>query len=220
MFGFRFEENFNNPYLSKSITEFWRRWHVSLGNWFRDYVYIPLGGSRVKTGRHLINLFIVWSLTGIWHGANYTFIAWGIWYFLLLVLEKYLIKPEQLESKTTRTLWHALSLICVMVGWVIFNARDIGFAKQYILALLGITGNGYYIDAHVISSLREYGFYILAGVLWAVPIPNLLERGKLSSLYERKWFDMIEPVVGLFLFLWAVSFLILGAHNPFIYFNF
>lgn len=219
MFGFRFDENFNYPYVSASLTEFWRRWHISLGTWFRDYVYIPLGGSRVKVGRHVINFLIVWLLTGIWHGANYTFIAWGLWYFFLLVIEKYIVKPERIKNALIKFMWRLITLLCIVFGWVLFNARDIGFAKQYICALLGITGNGYYIDGYLLSTLQEYGFFIIVAVLFAFPVPGILYKSRLFHS-KKDYLSIAEPLVGMVLFLWAVSYLILGVHNPFIYFNF
>lgn len=136
IFGFDFKENFDYPYMSKSITEFWRRWHMSLGEWFRDYVYIPLGGSKVSVTRHLFNLFVVWMLTGIWHGANYTFIAWGLGYFILLVIEKYFIKPWKRNSVIFRNVWRVCALLCVNFGWVIFNASGLRKGIQYCCAMV------------------------------------------------------------------------------------
>lgn len=138
MFGFHFLENFDYPYVSKSISEFWRRWHISLGSWFRDYVYFPLGGSRVKSKTRLVfNLFVVWFLTGIWHGANWTFIVWGLMYFILIALEK-LTRFE----KKLGVLGHVYSMFFVVIGWVIFRAENIGQAVQYIATMLDFSGGG------------------------------------------------------------------------------
>lgn len=117
IFGFRFQENFNYPYMASSITDFWKRWHISLSQWFRDYVYIPLGGSRVTVGRHIVNMFIVWTLTGLWHGANYTFILWGMIYFVFLTIEKYIIKPEK-RRKVVKCMWRVVTLCIVIIAWV------------------------------------------------------------------------------------------------------
>ena len=126
MFGFQFLENFRYPYLSVSVSEFWRRWHISLGSWFRDYVYIPLGGSRVKTKVRLIgNLFVVWTLTGIWHGANWTFLLWGLWYFLLLTFEKMTGIPQNLQKKSGKILYYIFTILCVIWGWVLFRADSV-----------------------------------------------------------------------------------------------
>ena len=220
MFGFHFDENFNYPYMSRSVTEFWRRWHISLGTWFRDYVYIPLGGSRVGPFHHFINIFVVWLLTGIWHGANFTFIAWGLWYFLLLVLEKYIVKPEKRSSIWLRNIWRVITLLCVIFGWVLFNSDGVGIGVQYCLAMLGITGDGFHLDAYLLSSLREYGFFVFAGIVFAAPIADILQKKIMGKRILQSVYAVLEPILSMLLFLWAISFLVLGAHNPFIYFNF
>ena len=138
MFGFKYLENFNYPYISKSITEFWRRWHISLSSWFRDYVYIPLGGSRKGKTRQIINLFIVWMLTGLWHGANYTFVLWGLLYFALLVFEKFIIKPNRL-NKQFSIIWGIVTLMIVNIEWVIFNSPNIRSSLRFIAAMFGHT---------------------------------------------------------------------------------
>ena len=140
IFGFVFLENFDYPYVSRSVTEFWRRWHMSLGQWFRDYVYIPLGGSRVSTPRHILNMLIVWLLTGIWHGANFTFIAWGLGYFVLLVIEKYIIKPEKRNSSIPSVVWRIVTLAAINFGWVMFNSAGCRDGIRYCLAMLGAYG--------------------------------------------------------------------------------
>ena len=125
MFGFTFAENFNYPYISRTVTEFWRRWHISLSQWFRDYVYIPLGGSRVSVIKNIRNMLVVWLLTGIWHGANFTFIFWGLGYFVLLVMEKYLLKPSERKSRILKIFWQIVTLLCVNWGWVMFNSPSL-----------------------------------------------------------------------------------------------
>lgn len=151
IFGFNFEENFNYPYISKSVTEFWRRWHISLGQWFRDYVYIPLGGSKVSILRHLLNMFIVWLLTGIWHGANYTFIVWGLGWFILLVIEKYIVKPDKRKNLLTRIIWQIFTLLSVNFGWVIFNSNSIRQGIHYCQAMMG----RYAVSVVLDGELRE-----------------------------------------------------------------
>lgn len=131
MFGFHFPENFNYPYISKSATEFWRRWHMTLGSWFRDYVYIPLGGNRVSPARHILNLFIVWALTGAWHGANWTFLCWGLFYFVLLVIEK-----ETGFTKKIGSFAHIYALAAIILGWTLFRSPDISSASSYISVML------------------------------------------------------------------------------------
>ena len=233
MFGFEFLENFDYPYISRSITEFWRRWHMSLGQWFRDYVYFPLGGSRVKPARHILNLLIVWLLTGIWHGANFTFIAWGIAYFVLLVFEKYVIRPERFmphaSTDKSRKIslivcgisWQIVTLLCVNFLWVLFNSPSMNYAMNYLLSMAGWfrtpLGAG---SPQVIRVLREYGIYYLFGILFATPVAKRIELKLSGSKGGVFLLNTILPVLYLLMFLWAVSFLVLGAHNPFIYFNF
>ena len=233
MFGFEFLENFDYPYISRSVTEFWRRWHMSLGQWFRDYVYFPLGGSRVKPARHILNLLIVWLLTGIWHGANFTFIAWGIAYFVLLVFEKYVIHPERFmphaSADKNRKIslivcgiaWQIVTLLYVNFLWVLFNSPSMNYAMNYLLSMAGWfrapLGAG---SPQVIRVLREYGIYYLLGILFATPVAKRIELKLSGSKGGVFLMNAILPVLYLLMFLWAVSFLVLGAHNPFIYFNF
>lgn len=220
IFGFDIEENFNYPYFSKSITDFWRRWHISLGRWFRDYVYISLGGSRVNIAKHIRNLFVVWLLTGIWHGANYTFIVWGLFYFVLLVVEKFFIKPEKDRGKLLRGLWQIVTLILVNFGWVIFNSSSLKSGLQYCLRMLGIYGERVIVDSNVMWSLREYGIFMILGILFAAPFTSWMNN-KLDNVgWSSCIRTVILPIGYCAVFLWAVSYLVLGAHNPFIYFNF
>jgi len=206
MFGFTFEENFNYPYLSKTCTEFWRRWHISLGQWFRDYVYIPLGGSRAGTPRCVFNLFAVWALTGIWHGANYTFIAWGLLFFALLCAEKWIFRPQGWTNPAAVFLWRVLTLFCVVCSWVLFNSPTLSSALAYCAGLIGIGVNGL-LGVTARRLLREHGVFFLAGLLFSVPVARRLPRAAAFFLQAAA-------------FLWAVSFVVLGSHNPFIYFNF
>lgn len=216
IFGFEFEENFNYPYISKSVTEFWRRWHISLGQWFRDYVYIPLGGSRVPVVRNIMNLFVVWLLTGLWHGASWSFVAWGLGYFILLVIEKFIIKPEK-RNRVFGFIWRIITLLCVNFGWVIFNSVGIGLGIRYCLGMIGYYHSQWTIDADVVYCLREYGIYMLMGIVFSTPVAGMLSArtGKLEMVKS-----IAVPICYGLAFLWAVSFLILGVHNPFIYFNF
>lgn len=219
MFGFEFEENFNYPYISGSVTEFWRRWHISLGSWFRDYVYIPLGGSRVSVPRHICNLLIVWLLTGLWHGARVSFVLWGLWYFVWLLLEKFVVRPEERKNRLARNVWRLITLLVVNLGWILFNTESIPLLQQYVLNMAGYFKNPW-IDTAFIACMREYGAYLLAGIAFATPIvPWIREKmgrvpaGRICATY-------IVPFLYMLAFLWAVSFIVLGSHNPFIYFNF
>lgn len=218
MLGFEFEENFNYPYISKSITEFWRRWHISLGRWFRDYVYIPLGGSRVSVPRHILNMAVVWILTGLWHGANYTFLVWGFMYFIALTAEKYLIKPDKRKSKIFSVVYRILVLAYVNLGWILFNAEGVRPGIRYCLSMVGVHYGNPLVDMETIRMLREYGSFLLLGILFAAPVAPWIS-GKLTGklAFVGKY---ILPVLYAVGFLWAVSYLILGAHNPFVYFKF
>ena len=140
MFGFHFLENFNYPYMSTSISEFWRRWHISLGSWFRDYLYFPLGGSRVSKGRNVFNLFVVWSLTGLWHGANFTFIAWGLMYFVLIAMEK-LTGFDKKKGKGLMPFKWLYTILFVVLGWVLFRADSITDAFEYIKSMFALNSN-------------------------------------------------------------------------------
>jgi len=219
VFGFEFEENFNYPYIAKSATEFWRRWHISLGQWFRDYVYIPLGGSHVPVLRHVLNIFVVWILTGLWHGASWSFVAWGLGYFILLFIEKFIVKPSK-RNCVLRIFWQILTLISVNFGWVIFNSVGISMGLRYCLGMLGYYNTNWAIDSNVIYFLREYGVYMLMGIVFSMPVAGMLNAQieKFEILNRIKL--IVIPVGYGIVFLWAVSFLILGMHNPFIYFNF
>ncbi|GHV25973.1 hypothetical protein FACS18948_0600 [Clostridia bacterium] len=223
MFGFHFLENFDYPYMSKSISEFWRRWHKSLGEWFRDYVYFPLGGSRVDTKfRLVLNLLVVWLLTGVWHGANWTFLLWGLFYFALITFEKLANIPKRFAGRAAQVGYRVFTLICVMLGWALFRAKDLPAAWGYMRSMFGASGNPL-TSVDVIYSLREYWFFFAAAILCSTDIFRRL-RSRLDDLQERVWYarvaDVFSVALSLALFIWSVSFLILGAHNPFVYFNF
>lgn len=222
MFGFHFLENFNYPYISKSISEFWRRWHMSLGQWFRDYVYFPLGGSHVKSKARLVfNLFVVWSLTGAWHGASWHFIFWGLMYFVLITFEKLTGYPQKFESNLAKTVYRIFTLLCVLGGWVLFRAPGLKAAIKYGLSMFALLGNPIFCD-NVILTFREYWMFLLLATLCSTELfKNAATR---LNVPERKTLRLITNTVSvvfyIFCFLWAISFIILGAHNPFIYFNF
>lgn len=165
MFGFHFPENFNYPYISKSITEFWRRWHISLSTWFKDYIYIPLGGSRVNSKTRLVfNVFVVWFLTGVWHGANWTFIVWGLMYFVLLILEKFFHMDEKMGMFK-----NLYTMFFVMMGWVLFRSDSLSAALVYIRSMFGFGCKGF-IDAYVIQYFKQYILYFIMGILCCFPI--------------------------------------------------
>lgn len=219
LFGFKFLENFDYPYISKSVTEFWRRWHMSLGQWFRDYVYIPLGGSKTTLLKHIRNMFIVWLLTGIWHGANYTFILWGLIYFVLLVIEKYIVKPEKRSLFFSKVIWRTITLLAVNFAWVIFNSTTWQEGIEFCLAMVGCFGVKTTIDPSIYRYLREYGIFLLSGIFFSTPLMKQFEEA-LENTKFKYIKSVVEPILCAVLFLWALSYILLGAHNPFIYFNF
>lgn len=218
MFGFHFDENFRYPYMAANITEFWRRWHITLSSWFRDYIYIPLGGSQKGLGKSVRNLFVVWLLTGIWHGADYTFIIWGLGYFVLLVLEKYIIKPQQ-RATVFQECYRIVTLFFVMILWVIFNSGTLADACNYIRTLIGWNRNALLVGKDIFY-MKEYGVILLWSLFCAVPILPYLSKCMKKNRGTAMVLEVIKPVVFLFVFLYSVSFCVMGAHNPFIYFNF
>ena len=226
MFGFHFPENFDYPYISKSTSEFWRRWHISLGTFFRDYVYIPLGGNRVNSKWHLVfNLFIVWFLTGLWHGANWTFISWGLLYFVSISLEK-LIGFEKLGdgSIAITALKRTYTMLVVIFGWVLFHSSTIGQAWLYIKAMLGL-GSAGMTNPVMTELLNEYTIFLVCGILFSMPVPKILSgwhegRIKDGSPIFSGITTAIYSVILMAVFFLSMAYLIKGSYNPFIYFNF
>jgi D-alanyl-lipoteichoic acid acyltransferase DltB (MBOAT superfamily) len=212
MFGFNFQENFNYPYISKSITEFWRRWHISLGAWFKDYVYIPLGGNRVGRKKLVFNLFIVWLLVGIWHGANWTFVVWGMLYFVILVFEKlssfYKYNKLNLFSKILR---HIYVLTIIIFAWVIFRATNLQEAYIYIKSMLGLTGN-HFIDNMTLKYIWDYIILIIIAVTAVCPLKDKIKQTKFTQI--------LYVIYISFIFILSLIFVINGTFSPFIYFNF
>lgn len=214
MFGFRFQENFRHPYSSHSIAEFWRRWHISLSSWFRDYLYIPLGGSR--TGKTVRNLFLVWLATGLWHGANWTFIAWGLFYFALLFLERF----RGLGKGWPKWLQWAFTFLMVNLGWVLFRGDTLEHAWLYFLSMLGAGGGE---SGFALLHLREYAVPLTAAILLMFPpSPRLITRGRqlLSRPIPAVIFGGINALALLLLLLICLCYLVKGTYNPFVYFSF
>lgn len=219
MFGFHFDENFNYPYMANSISDFWRRWHISLGTWFRDYVYIPLGGSRVKKTRVILNLFIVWALTGIWHGANWTFVLWGIFYFFLLVFEKVTDLPKRLTSVCSKLIYRFITLGAVIGGWIVFRSESLSAVYRYVKTMFGF-GNGGLHDERCVLYLKEYWIFWICGMILCVPLGECLKKRFLRHKNVDKVWLFIKPFLLSFLFIVAIMYLVVNDYNPFIYFNF
>jgi len=223
MFGFHFRENFLHPYASRSVSEFWRRWHVSMGTWFRDYVYFPLGGSRVRTrARLVLNLLAVWFLTGLWHGADWTFVCWGLMYFALITAEKILgFRPEG-HGLIRETLGRLYAGFFVLCGWVLFRADSFAAAGRYLGAMFG-RGVPALHDPAFLLLLRENAPLLAAAVLLSLPVAPALERlaDRLCATPGRAAARAVLRAAWLsLLFAASLSFVAKGAHNPFLYFNF
>ncbi len=221
IFGIGCHENFNYPYCTQSISEFWRRWHITLGRWFRDYIYIPLGGSRSGgKWRVYFNLFVVWLLTGIWHGANYTFIFWGLTYFIAISAEKYLGLPDRLKSGVSKALYRVFTLIFINLEWVMFNSSDIKNGLSYIFHMF-VSGGSAMSDARAMAILQEYGIILIAAVVFATPvIPKIKEMLSDHEGLPAKAADVCMACVLAVLFIFSISFVIAGQNNPFLYGNF
>lgn len=216
MFGFDFLENFNYPYISKSVTEFWRRWHISLSSWFRDYIYIPLGGNR--SGNVYFNLLVVFLVTGLWHGAAWNFVLWGLWHGMFLIIER-IIKKNNIRFKIPGTIKWAITMLVVIVGWVLFRAPNLEFAWEYIKVMFSMKMNKnmsmtafWYLTPKVIVTL-------ILGIMASLPL-NQYAKKKFSIL-EGTYFKIILMNIGtIILFFFSIMYVITSTYNPFIYFRF
>lgn len=217
MFGFHFNENFNYPYTASSVTDFWRKWHISLSSWFRDYVYIPLGGSRCAKWKNYRNLACVWILTGIWHGANWTFILWGILYLVLLVIEKSTpILAWIKKSRVFGFVYRIFTLLCVNFAWVLFRADNLSKAKDFIAAMFGAN----HVALHNLLATymwRDACVLLLVAMLLSWPVKNFFAK-KLES--KETAYQVIRTVGSLFLLILSVAYMVRTSYDPFIYFNF
>ena len=216
MLGFHFVENFNYPFISKSITEFWRRWHMSLGTWFRDYVYIPLGGSRCSKIKNIRNIFVVWLLTGFWHGAEWTFIAWGVYFGILLMIEKTFLL-DKLNSH--KFMGHIYVFFLIIFSFIIFDATTItdGFAN--IGGLFGMGGVPL-ISEPTVYYLKSYAIMFLIAMIGATPLPKMAVQKLLQNVMAQKVINIIEPIVMVIILIVATGYLVDGSFNPFLYFRF
>ena len=214
LFGFRFPENFQYPYISRSITEFWRRWHISLGTWFRDYVYIPLGGNRKGKPRQFLNIFIVWMLTGFWHGAAWNFLFWGLWFAVLLIIEKTFLLRHLEKS---RVLGRFYVLLAVIFSFVLFDASGLSAALVCITQLLGLGGLPL-SSPQAAYLLGSNALLLTAAMVGATPAPKIA-----AQVIARRWprvSSLLEPVMLVLLLLLCTAFLVDGSYNPFLYFRF
>lgn len=215
MFGFEFNMNFNYPYVSKSTTEFWRRWHISLSSWFRDYVYIPLGGNRVSKIKHIRNLLIVWFLTGLWHGAAWNFVAWGLYYGVILIIEKYFLSP--VLDRLPDVVRHIYSIVLVVIGWVLFFSSSFGQAADYIRVMFGAGAHGF-ADRESMYLLTSNLILWLILIFGSTPLVHFRYEHMLRS---KKWnTTIINSVVYAALFIVCIAYLVTETYNPFLYFRF
>lgn len=205
MLGFHFPENFNYPYISKNITEFWSRWHMTLSSWFKEYVYIPLGGNRVGKARHIFNIFVVWFLTGFWHGADYNFILWGMYFFVVLILEKYFFL--KILEKAPKFISRIYTLIIIMFSWVLFTSTDLKDIGTFFTSL----GSKPFFSGEVTSFLLQYGILFIIGILFSTPKPK--------EMFEKQK-EAVQIVMLTIVFILSIAALVAGNYNPFLYFRF
>ena len=216
MLGFNFPENFNYPYMAKSITDFWRRWHMTLSSWFRDYVYIPLGGNKKGVLKQIRNILIVWSLTGLWHGASWNFIVWGLYFGILLILEKFILKKY--FSNVPKFIKGIYTLFLVMISFVIFQGDNLSNDFNIIKGLFGLNGE-LFINNVTLYYLKGYVLFIVLGVIGATNyVKNLVI--KISNGKGKKIINILEPIYLLILLIIVTMYLIDSSYNPFLYFRF
>ena len=214
--GFEFMENFNYPYISKSVTEFWRRWHISLGSWFRDYVYIPLGGNRCSKPRQFFNILVVWLLTGFWHGAEWNFPVWGLYFAILLLIEKSFLLDKLKKSKVIS---HIYVMFLVIISFVIFNADGMGGAVSDLSGMFGFAGVPV-SSAEFVYYLRSYLPVIIFALIGATPLPKKIIEKIRKKDTGNKILNILEPFVCIGLFILITAYLVDGSFNPFLYFRF
>ena len=211
IFGFRFVENFNYPYISKSVTEFWRRWHISLGSWFRDYVYIPMGGNRVSRGRWVLNILTVWMLTGLWHGAAWNFVLWGLFFAVLLLLEKWIPGLQKLPG----LLRHGYVLLLICISFVLFNGESLAQVGQDLGGMFGLRGLPA-VTGQTLYYLQSYGLLFILGIIGATPV---VKRTALC-LSQTAWGTVLELGVLALILIVCTAYLVDGSFSPFLYFRF
>jgi len=221
MVGFHYKENFNYPYISNSVTEFWRRWHISLSSFFRDYVYIPLGGNRKGSKRTILNLFIVWGLTGLWHGASWNFVFWGLYYFVFLVIEKNLL-AEKLKN-LPRAVGHIYTIFVVYIGWIIFKFTDLSHLGLMLKGMFGLNHNGF-MNLEVAMSFKNNIFLIIVAIIACTPLARNFYKWMSRQCktifvfkYLRRFIEIVGPAVLLVI---ATMALVGNSYNPFLYFQF
>lgn len=215
MFGFSFPENFNYPYIARSITQFWRRWHISLGTWFKEYVYVPLGGNRRGGLRQIRNIAVVWILTGLWHGAYWNFVLWGVYYGVLLVLEKFVL--NRILERLPAVVSSLYTMAVVMIGWAIFSWQDMANAPQFMKTMFGL-GTGPGLNDAFYYGIRCYGFLLIAGIIGCTPLVKRLGEWLFPDGTIRRTVGQLVFVAAVFVL--SVAMLVNSTYNPFLYFRF
>lgn len=217
MFGFEFTENFNYPYISSSITEFWRRWHISLGTWFRDYIYIPLGGSRVNKAKFIRNIIIVWALTGLWHGAEWNFLLWGLYFAVLLLIEKEVV--FKFLKNIPQVLKIIVTLFLVMLGFVIFSANSLQEGLEYIQGLFAFN-NINMINTETLYYLKSYAVVIIMAIIGATPLLKVINSKMIKNEKLNNTISVLKVATICILLIVSTAYIIDGSYNPFLYFRF
>ncbi len=207
MLGFKYPDNFNYPYIANSITDFWRRWHITLSSWFRDYIYIPLGGNKCKKVINIRNILIVWLLTGIWHGASWNFVLWGLYFGIILILEKFVLK--KLLDKLPSFFKHIYSIILILIGWVIFAFEDFNIGLSYLKSMFL---NGNLIDSRFTFIIENYFIFYIFGILFSIPVVKKIKKNTFTKI--------AVSIIYIFLFVLTIASLVSDSYNPFIYFRF
>ena len=213
MFGFDFLENFNYPYIATSITDFWKRWHISLSSWFKDYIYIPLGGNRVSKTKWIRNIFVVWLLTGIWHGAEWNFLIWGLYFGVILLIEKVFL--SKVLNKMPKIINRIYVILIVMISFIIFDGKGYEMIFENIKGLFGI-GDVALISNESIYYFRSFIIVLIAAIIGSTPIPKKI----VSSKRIEKIINILEPIFLIFILMLSTSYIIDGSYNPFLYFRF
>ncbi|MBQ8040520.1 MAG: MBOAT family protein, partial [Lachnospiraceae bacterium] len=217
--GFQFPENFNYPYISVTVTEFWRRWHISLGNWFKEYVYIPFGGNRKGLLRQLLNILIVWMLTGIWHGAGWNFLGWGLWFAFWLILEK--IGLKKLFEILPKGICRIYTWVLVLISWVFFDIEDVGSIVGYLLAMFGQNGAGIYNREAIFVGMENLVLFVIA-IVASTPLCNRIAT-RLSKSYSGHClavYRVLEKLFPALLLIASIAYIVDATYNPFLYFRF
>lgn len=220
MFGYRCTENFDYPYTTESVSKFWRKWHISLGAWFRDYVYIPMGGSRTRVKWHVyINLLTVWLLTGIWHGSEKRFIAWGLAYFVAIAFERFTGWPGKFKNKALKIIYRIVTLLYINFLWVIFNAPSLKYGLLFIKKMVIYSG-GQIADRRTLFLMKEYAVFIALSLFFCVPVVPFIKNKMKDKKVATMTIDIVSAVGVILMFAAALSFIVAGQNNPFLYGNF